>query len=66
MTNSSGVSPNAWPGLRMGDPMDPATEIAPLANAPHLAKVVRMIEAAREDGAVCCIWRAPRRARVEA
>lgn len=37
--------------LRPGDPMDPATEIAPLANAPHRDKVLGMIARARSEGA---------------
>ena len=39
--------------LRIGDPMDPATEVAPLANAPHLEKVLSMIASAKADGARC-------------
>ncbi|MGE0005338.1 MAG: aldehyde dehydrogenase family protein [Parvibaculaceae bacterium] len=41
--------------LRPGDPMDPATRIGPLANEQHLAKVLRMIGRAKEDGAVCLL-----------
>ncbi|MCC6008468.1 MAG: aldehyde dehydrogenase family protein [Rhodobacteraceae bacterium] len=37
--------------LRPGDPMDPATQVAPLANRPHFDKVVAMIETARREGA---------------
>ncbi len=40
-------------GLRAGDPMDLETEIAPLANAAHLEKVMGMIETAKAAGAVC-------------
>ena len=39
--------------LRFGDPMDPATEIGPLANAAQHAKVLAMIAAARREGATC-------------
>lgn len=39
--------------LRAGDPMDPETEIAPLANAAHLDKVMGMISAAKAQGANC-------------
>jgi aldehyde dehydrogenase (NAD+) len=41
--------------LRMGDPMDPATQIAPLANAAHLEKVRGMIGAAKAAGANCLL-----------
>ncbi len=39
--------------LRAGDPMDPETQIAPLANSPHLDKVLGLIEKARDEGANC-------------
>ena len=39
--------------LRAGDPLDPATQIAPLANSPHLDKVLGLIEKARAEGANC-------------
>ncbi len=41
--------------LRMGDPMDPETEVAPLANARHYEKVVSAISAAKDDGVVCLL-----------
>ncbi|KIC07638.1 betaine-aldehyde dehydrogenase [Leisingera sp. ANG-M1] len=41
--------------LRLGDPMDPATQIAPLANEPHLRKVRSMIVQAKDDGAECLL-----------
>ncbi len=41
--------------LRMGDPMDPATQVAPLANAAHLRKVTAMIEQAKAEGAICLL-----------
>lgn len=41
--------------LKMGDPMDPETQIAPLANEPHLHKVIAMIEQAKAEGAVCVL-----------
>lgn len=47
--------------LRPGDPMDEATEIAPLANAPQRDKVLRMIETARAEGAVCLTGGGPLR-----
>ncbi|WP_170765073.1 aldehyde dehydrogenase [Ruegeria lacuscaerulensis] len=42
-------------GLRLGDPMDPATQVAPLANEPHLRKVTSMIAQAKADGADCLL-----------
>ncbi|MFZ1868004.1 MAG: aldehyde dehydrogenase [Steroidobacteraceae bacterium] len=36
--------------LRIGDPMDPATEIGPLAFSGHLERVLAHVEAARADG----------------
>ena len=41
--------------LRLGDPMDPETQVAPLANEPHLQKVTAVIEGAKTDGAVCLL-----------
>lgn len=41
--------------LEPGDPMNPATQIGPLANEPHLAKVLRMIAQAKNDGATCLL-----------
>ncbi|WP_282121026.1 aldehyde dehydrogenase [Ruegeria atlantica] len=41
--------------LQMGDPMDPDTQVAPLANEPHLRKVTAMIERAKADGAICLL-----------
>ena len=39
--------------LRPGDPMDPATQVAPLANRAHFDKVMAMINTARREGARC-------------
>ncbi len=39
--------------LRAGDPMQPETQIAPLANQPHLNKVLEMIDEAKSQGATC-------------
>jgi len=47
--------------LRAGDPMDLATDLAPLANAPHLEKVLSMISGAKEDGATCAFGGKPLR-----
>ncbi len=41
--------------LRLGDPMDPANQVGPLANEPHLRKVTAMIDQAKTDGAVCLL-----------
>ncbi|MCY3596507.1 MAG: aldehyde dehydrogenase family protein [Rhodospirillales bacterium] len=41
--------------LKMGNPMNPATQIGPLANAPQLEKVCAMIEQAKADGARCLL-----------
>ncbi len=41
--------------LKLGDPMDPATQVAPLANEAQLTKVRRMIAQAKEDGATCLL-----------
>jgi 5-carboxymethyl-2-hydroxymuconic-semialdehyde dehydrogenase len=37
--------------LRIGDPMDPATEIGPLAYEAHLERVLSYVDVARADGA---------------
>jgi acyl-CoA reductase-like NAD-dependent aldehyde dehydrogenase len=37
--------------IRLGDPMDPASEMGPLSNAPQLAKVSGLMERARAEGA---------------
>jgi aldehyde dehydrogenase (NAD+) len=39
--------------LRIGDPRDPATQVGPLANGPHLEKVRAMVLRAGEQGARC-------------
>ena len=36
--------------IRVGDPMDAATELGPLASAPHMARVLSFVETARGDG----------------
>jgi 2-formylbenzoate dehydrogenase len=38
--------------LRIGDPLDPATEVGPLVTAEHAASVLGHIQRARDDGAV--------------
>jgi aldehyde dehydrogenase (NAD+) len=37
--------------IRLGDPMDDATQMGPIANPPQLARVARMVDEARADGA---------------
>jgi aldehyde dehydrogenase (NAD+) len=37
--------------IRLGDPMDAASEMGPLANAPQLEKVSRLMDRARAEGA---------------
>ena len=37
--------------IRLGDPMDEGTQMGPIANPPHLARVARMVDEARADGA---------------
>ena len=41
--------------LRLGNPMDPTTQVAPLANEPHLNKVTAMITQAKIEGATCLL-----------
>src|SRR5262249_27164623 len=38
---------------RLGDPMDPATHIGPIANPPQYQKVLKYIEIAKAEGALC-------------
>jgi aldehyde dehydrogenase (NAD+) len=37
--------------IRLGNPMDDATQMGPIANPPQLARVARMVDEARADGA---------------
>ncbi len=39
--------------FKIGDPMQPQTDIGPLANQPHLEKVLAMIAEAKNQGANC-------------
>ncbi len=41
--------------LKLGDPMAPTTQIAPLSNHPHLRKVTEMIAQAKAEGAICLL-----------
>jgi len=38
-------------GIRIGDPMDPSTEVGPLIHRKHWENVTRYVEIAREEGA---------------
>lgn len=37
--------------IKLGDPMDPATEMGPVANAPQYQKVMHYLQVARDEGA---------------
>jgi aldehyde dehydrogenase (NAD+) len=39
--------------IRLGNPMDPDTEMGPVANEPQLRKVLNCIERAKSEGAMC-------------
>ena len=41
--------------LRVGHPLDPATEVGPLIHREHLTKVMHYMDAAREDGATIAV-----------
>ena len=45
--------------LKVGHPLDPATEIGPLIHERHLAKVCSYFEVARQDGAVIAVGGKP-------
>ncbi|MGB6634159.1 MAG: 5-carboxymethyl-2-hydroxymuconate semialdehyde dehydrogenase [Bradyrhizobium sp.] len=45
--------------LKVGHPLDPATEIGPLIHERHLAKVCSYFDVARKDGAVIAVGGAP-------
>ncbi|MCC6197531.1 MAG: aldehyde dehydrogenase [Burkholderiales bacterium] len=40
-------------GLRFGDPADPATQVAPIANEPQFRRILRYIDIAKAEGATC-------------
>jgi aldehyde dehydrogenase (NAD+) len=40
---------------RLGDPMDPLTHIGPIATPPQFDKVLRYIEIAQAEGAICAV-----------
>lgn len=40
--------------IKLGDPMDPATEMGPVANEPQYRKVLEYIDIAKADGAKLC------------
>ena len=41
--------------IRLGDPMDPATEMGPVANAPQFDKVLHYLRVAQEEGATVAV-----------
>lgn len=41
--------------IRLGDPMDPTTNVGPIATAPQLKKVLQYIDVAKTDGALCIL-----------
>ena len=46
--------------IRVGDPLDPATEVGPLANGAHFARVMSFVEGAEaEGGRILCGGRRP-------
>jgi 5-carboxymethyl-2-hydroxymuconic-semialdehyde dehydrogenase len=45
--------------LKVGHPLDPATEIGPLIHERHLAKVCAYVDVARKDGAVVAVGGKP-------
>ena len=46
-------------GVRLGDPMQPETNVGPIATPPQYAKVLDYIEIARRDGARCILGGKP-------
>jgi (Z)-2-((N-methylformamido)methylene)-5-hydroxybutyrolactone dehydrogenase len=47
--------------IRLGNPMDPDTQMGPIANAPQYRKVLDYIEVAKKEGAVLCAGGVPAR-----
>ncbi len=45
--------------IKLGDPMDPTTNVGPIATAPQFEKVLRYIEIAKADGARCILGGKP-------
>jgi acyl-CoA reductase-like NAD-dependent aldehyde dehydrogenase len=41
--------------IKLGDPMDPATNVGPIATAPQFDKILHYIDVARSDGATCLL-----------
>jgi len=44
---------------RMGDPMDPGTQVGPVTTPPQYEKVLKYIEVAKSEGAECVLGGAP-------
>lgn len=45
--------------IKLGDPMDPSTDVGPIATAPQFEKVLRYLDIARNDGARCILGGKP-------
>jgi aldehyde dehydrogenase (NAD+) len=43
----------------MGDPLDPATQVGPIATRPQYEKVLDYLRIAKEEGAVCSLGGGP-------
>jgi acyl-CoA reductase-like NAD-dependent aldehyde dehydrogenase len=46
-------------GARMGDPLDPNTQVGPITTRPQYAKVLEYIDTAKREGARCVLGGAP-------
>ena len=57
--NSSKSSPRGCKALKVGHPLDPATEIGPLIHERHLAKVCSYFDVAKKDGATIAVGGKP-------
>src|SRR5947209_3268201 len=54
-----GIGEEAGKALKVGHPLDPATEIGPLIHERHLAKVCSYFDVARKDGATIAVGGKP-------
>lgn len=45
--------------LRLGDPMDPATQIGPVTTRPQFERILGLIEGAKAEGAICALGGSP-------
>lgn len=46
-------------GIRLGDPMDPRTNVGPIATAPQYQKVLQYLDIAKSEGARCVLGGEP-------